>query len=79
MVPLQRPDESHIASSSWMQTSSGFEDMSYEQGIPTMITWTYGGKEVAVEGSWDNWKTRFVKKKIIHLFFFFFLVSTFYL
>ncbi|XP_024022265.1 SNF1-related protein kinase regulatory subunit beta-2 [Morus notabilis] len=58
VVPLQRPDESHIASSSWMQTSSGFEDMSYEQGIPTMITWPYGGKEVAVEGSWDNWKTR---------------------
>ncbi|KAK8294388.1 hypothetical protein V6Z12_D06G254000 [Gossypium hirsutum] len=29
-----------------------------EKGIPTMITWGYGGKEVAVEGSWDNWKTR---------------------
>ncbi|KAF5775222.1 putative AMP-activated kinase, glycogen-binding protein [Helianthus annuus] len=23
-----------------------------------MITWSYDGKEVAVEGSWDNWKTR---------------------
>ncbi|KAD7480361.1 hypothetical protein E3N88_03497 [Mikania micrantha] len=23
-----------------------------------MITWTYDGKEVAVEGSWDNCKTR---------------------
>ncbi|PON90293.1 SNF1-related protein kinase regulatory subunit beta [Trema orientale] len=58
VVPLQRPDEIHIPSPSWMQTSSGFEDMSCEQAIPTMITWTYGGKEVAVEGSWDNWKMR---------------------
>lgn len=61
MVPLQRPDEIHIPSPSWMQTNSGFEDMSCEQAIPTMITWTYGGKEVAVEGSWDNWKIRFVE------------------
>lgn len=58
IVPLQRPDEIHIASPSWMQTSSGCEEMAYEQGIPTMITWAYGGKDVAVEGSWDNWKTR---------------------
>lgn len=61
VVPLQRPDEIHIPNPSWMQTSSGFEDTSSEQGIPTMITWSYGGKDVAVEGSWDNWKTRFVE------------------
>lgn len=76
IVPLQRPDEIHITSPSWMQTSSGCEEMAYEQGIPTMITWTYGGKDVAVEGSWDNWKTRFIEKKIVHLVFV--LVSTFY-
>ncbi|KAM1033673.1 hypothetical protein ACFX2I_037066 [Malus domestica] len=57
VVPLQRPDEIQIPNNSWMQTS-GFEDMCCEQGIPTMITWSYGGKDVAVEGSWDNWKTR---------------------
>lgn len=57
VVPLQRPDEIHIPNPSWMQTSA-YEDMSSEQGIPTMITWSYGGKEVAVEGSWDDWKTR---------------------
>lgn len=62
VVPLQRPDEIHIPNNSWMQTS-GFEDMCCEQGIPTMITWSYGGKDVAVEGSWDNWKTRFPKIK----------------
>ncbi|KAJ9566312.1 hypothetical protein OSB04_002278 [Centaurea solstitialis] len=37
----------------------GYEEMSGEQqGIPTMITWSYDAKEVAVQGSWDNWKSR---------------------
>lgn len=67
MVPLQRPDEIHIPSPSWMQTSSGYEDIGDEVGIPTMITWSYDGQEVAVEGSWDNWKTRL--KKLNALFF----------
>ena len=59
MVPLQRPDEIHVPSCSWMETTSGYEDVYREVGIPTVITWSYDGKEVAVEGSWDNWKTRF--------------------
>ncbi|KAF9664370.1 hypothetical protein SADUNF_Sadunf16G0011600 [Salix dunnii] len=58
VVPLQRPDEIQVPSHSWMQNSLGYEEMCNEQGIPTMITWAYGGKEVAVEGSWDGWKTR---------------------
>ncbi|KAL2475834.1 5'-AMP-activated protein kinase beta-2 subunit protein [Abeliophyllum distichum] len=58
VVPLQRPDERHIPSPSWMQTTSGYEDMYMEQGIPTMIIWSHGGQEVAVEGSWDDWMTR---------------------
>lgn len=58
MAPIQKPDELLIANPSWLQTSSPEEEMSYEQGIPTMIIWSYGGKEVVVEGSWDNWKTR---------------------
>ncbi|KAF2306067.1 hypothetical protein GH714_010861 [Hevea brasiliensis] len=60
VVPLQRPDEIQIPSNSWMQTTVGCEEICNEQGIPTMITWSYGGNEVAVEGSWDNWKTRFI-------------------
>ncbi|KAL2339283.1 hypothetical protein Fmac_013729 [Flemingia macrophylla] len=52
-VPLQRPDGMHFPSHSMMQTTSG-----YEPGIPTIITWIHDGKEVAVEGSWDNWTTR---------------------
>ncbi|XWS12963.1 hypothetical protein CRYUN_Cryun37aG0135000 [Craigia yunnanensis] len=58
VVPLQRPDEIHTPSQSWLQATIGYEDGCTEKGIPTMITWGYGGKVVAVEGSWDNWKTR---------------------
>uniref|UniRef100_A0A2P2KJ33 5'-AMP-activated protein kinase beta-2 subunit n=2 Tax=Rhizophora TaxID=40030 RepID=A0A2P2KJ33_RHIMU len=58
VIPLQRPDEIQIPNPSWMQTTAGHEEMWNEHRIPTMITWSYGGKEVAVEGSWDNWKTR---------------------
>ncbi|XP_071710887.1 SNF1-related protein kinase regulatory subunit beta-2-like [Rutidosis leptorrhynchoides] len=57
VAPLQRPDEMQ-SSNSWMHTSNSYEDTMTEQGIPTMITWSYDGNEVAVEGSWDNWKTR---------------------
>uniref|UniRef100_A0A0V0HGG4 Putative ovule protein n=1 Tax=Solanum chacoense TaxID=4108 RepID=A0A0V0HGG4_SOLCH len=35
-----------------------YEDMPCENGIPTMITWSHGGHEVAIEGSWDGWKTK---------------------
>ncbi|KAF7151896.1 hypothetical protein RHSIM_Rhsim02G0200200 [Rhododendron simsii] len=28
-------------------------------GIPLMITWSFDGKQVAIEGSWDDWRTRF--------------------
>lgn len=58
VVPLQRPEELHIPNPSWMQATSGYEDLNDEQGVPTLISWTYDGKEVAVEGSWDNWKSR---------------------
>lgn len=36
-----------------------YGDMPSENGIPTMITWSHGGHEVAIEGSWDGWKTKY--------------------
>ncbi|XP_004507596.1 SNF1-related protein kinase regulatory subunit beta-2 [Cicer arietinum] len=66
VVPLQRPDEMHAispTSHSWTQTTSGYEDMCTEHRIPTMITWSHGGKEIAVEGSWDNWKSRILLQR----------------
>ncbi|XP_010936416.1 SNF1-related protein kinase regulatory subunit beta-2 isoform X2 [Elaeis guineensis] len=54
----QRLEEMHSASDSWMQSLKEYENVIYDQGIPTMINWSHGGKEVFVEGSWDNWKTK---------------------
>lgn len=55
--PLQRPNEMmHIQSRSAAQYST--QNAYSGTGIPTMITWGFDGKQVAIEGSWDNWKTR---------------------
>ena len=43
---------------SWTQTTSGYEDIYTQHTIPTLIIWSYGGKHVSVERSWDNWKSR---------------------
>lgn len=32
--------------------------MNEVEGIPTIISWSLGGEQVEVEGSWDNGKTR---------------------
>ncbi|KAF6153759.1 hypothetical protein GIB67_000992 [Kingdonia uniflora] len=58
MVPLQKANERPNFNQAWIENSTVYEDMGYEQGIPTMITWCYGGREVAVVGSWDDWKSR---------------------
>ncbi|KAK4279259.1 hypothetical protein QN277_016986 [Acacia crassicarpa] len=38
--------------------SHGIVDQPPERGIPVMITWSYGGNNVVVQGSWDNWTSR---------------------
>ncbi|XP_028548843.1 SNF1-related protein kinase regulatory subunit beta-2-like isoform X1 [Dendrobium catenatum] len=63
MVPLQKPGDLLPMSNTLIQNTSQSDDIIYEQGIPAMITWSYGGKEVAVEGSWDNWITKKVLQK----------------
>ncbi|KAJ4910875.1 SNF1-related protein kinase regulatory subunit beta-1 [Raphanus sativus] len=56
--PLQRtnapPSPNKIQ---WNQSQRIF-DIPEEQGIPIIITWNQGGNDVAVEGSWDNWRSR---------------------
>lgn len=58
MTPLQRHEEMHSPSDSCTPNSPMYEDALDVQGIPTMITWGHGGREVFVEGSWDNWMTK---------------------
>ena len=33
--------------------------------IPTVITWTHGGKQAYIEGSYDNWSTRTPMHKVM--------------
>ncbi|XP_042521077.1 SNF1-related protein kinase regulatory subunit beta-1-like [Macadamia integrifolia] len=63
VAPLQRGDASPVFNQLWLNESHGDLDLSPEKGIPTMITWTYGGNNVAVEGSWDNWAQRKMLQK----------------
>ncbi|KAF8403519.1 hypothetical protein HHK36_011623 [Tetracentron sinense] len=58
VAPLQRGDVTPIFSQMWQNGSEGALDLPPEQGIPTLITWNYGGNNVALEGSWDNWMSR---------------------
>lgn len=60
VFPLQRPDEILMQNQSGniVQNTMEYGDMPCENGIPTMITWSHGGHEVAIEGSWDGWKTK---------------------
>jgi len=56
VAPLQRGDNHPMYNDMWHIESVA--DHPPEKGIPTMITWSLGGNNVAVEGSWDNWKSR---------------------
>ncbi|XAR68255.1 hypothetical protein NMG60_11003325 [Bertholletia excelsa] len=54
--PPHSPRDSRVPVVS--QNTMTNEYMLYGTGVTTMITWSYNGKQVAIEGSWDNWKTR---------------------
>ncbi|KAJ7960449.1 SNF1-related protein kinase regulatory subunit beta-2 [Quillaja saponaria] len=47
-----------FSNQNWQNESHGVIEDPSERGIPTLITWSYGGNNVAVEGSWDNWTSR---------------------
>ncbi|KAF3789141.1 SNF1-related protein kinase regulatory subunit beta-1 [Nymphaea thermarum] len=57
--PLDRPSELHCMSNE-PGANHAYEsmDIPQEPGIPVLITWSFGGNDVAVEGSWDNWTSR---------------------
>ncbi|CAF2367255.1 BnaA02g05310D [Brassica napus] len=59
VAPLQRTINAPSSPNKiqWNQ-SQRVSDHHEEQGIPIIITWNQGGNEVAVEGSWDNWRSR---------------------
>ncbi|KAF2324130.1 hypothetical protein GH714_007614 [Hevea brasiliensis] len=58
IAPFQRSDGLPFLNQMWRNESRGVVDHRPEQGIPTIISWNYGGNEVFLEGSWDNWMSR---------------------
>ncbi|RVW35309.1 SNF1-related protein kinase regulatory subunit beta-2 [Vitis vinifera] len=58
IAPLQRRDGPASLNQMWQNEPQGGVEHPPEQGIPIMIAWNYGGNDVAVEGSWDNWTSR---------------------
>jgi 5'-AMP-activated protein kinase, regulatory beta subunit len=61
VAPLQRPTEfslvfNHSPTNGSDETADSHPK---EKGIPTLIIWSQGGKEVFLEGSWDNWTSRY--------------------
>ncbi|MCO5580934.1 hypothetical protein L7F22_034808 [Adiantum nelumboides] len=58
MVPLLPMSKGNGGPMSYYLQGSQRQTHEDQQGIPTIIQWTYGGHEVYIEGSWDNWQTR---------------------
>ncbi|KAF8009422.1 hypothetical protein BT93_J0420 [Corymbia citriodora subsp. variegata] len=56
--PFQRSDGPATFNQNRQNESQGIVDNPSEGGIPTIIAWQYGGNDVVVEGSWDNWGSR---------------------
>lgn len=61
VAPLQRDDGTLFHKDTWQ--TAGAVDRPPEKGIPTVITWSLGGNNVAVEGSWDNWTSRKILRR----------------
>ncbi|KAJ0961528.1 hypothetical protein J5N97_001701 [Dioscorea zingiberensis] len=59
IAPLQRGSDIPSLFNQLQLTDSNVPlESPLEKGIPTLITWSHGGNEVLVEGSWDNWKAK---------------------
>ncbi|XP_022933564.1 SNF1-related protein kinase regulatory subunit beta-1 isoform X2 [Cucurbita moschata] len=58
VAPLQGGNGPTHYNEAWQNEFHETVDNPPEQGIPTIITWSYGGSSVAIEGSWDNWASR---------------------
>ncbi|KAM7528265.1 hypothetical protein LguiB_031675 [Lonicera macranthoides] len=58
VAPLQRTNGPPFLNQAWQNESHEAVDLHSEEEVPTLITWNSGGNDVAVEGSWDNWRSR---------------------
>ncbi|KAJ9176774.1 hypothetical protein P3X46_012053 [Hevea brasiliensis] len=65
MVPIPRPAEMmHVQNYALARNITDSRDSFSEKLSAVMITWSYGGRQVAVTGSWDNWDKRELLHKV---------------
>lgn len=58
MDPLPRSgDLMQVRNHAAERSMAYYEEFSYEKQVAATITWSLGGKQVAVTGSWDNWES----------------------
>ena len=58
LQPLMVPSQTPVRSAQ-VGNSMENEDMLHGMMVKIQIRWSYGGKRVAVEGSWDDWKSKY--------------------
>lgn len=58
-------DAPRLFNQQWVNEPDQPLDGPFEKGIPTLITWNHGGNVVLVEGSWDNWTSRYICSKTL--------------
>ncbi|KAJ1699209.1 hypothetical protein LUZ63_007721 [Rhynchospora breviuscula] len=56
--PLQKPADPVFNQVLMKDHQEELFDYPPEKEIPVLLVWTFGGKNVSVEGSWDHWKSR---------------------
>ncbi|XP_022028428.1 SNF1-related protein kinase regulatory subunit beta-2 isoform X1 [Helianthus annuus] len=57
MLPHHRASASHTPQIVQVQRDE-YKSVNQEKSMPVVIRWIHGGTEIAIEGSWDNWRTR---------------------
>ncbi|XP_022759848.1 SNF1-related protein kinase regulatory subunit beta-2-like [Durio zibethinus] len=57
-APFPRPGQMmQIQNDPLVENTAYCEDLHQEEKRAVMIAWCFGGKKVAITGSWDNWRT----------------------
>jgi 5'-AMP-activated protein kinase, regulatory beta subunit len=70
VTPLQRAAEvpPPVFNQILMNQQQEDSDGPPQKKIPTLLMWTLGGRNIYVEGSWDNWTSKYSQTKNIYLF-----------